>query len=516
MNHKKDIKNKIKNIFAKKDIFTLNKKISATEKSQRKFNLPLSKLIQSQELLVKEKDLAEKSFISLQVKEQENLDALVQKRTALEDEYNKNANKLDKIYKAKLNELKNRIKNQEDLRLMKINQNSRNLKKVLEKTDQRMNRIDQLIATGEEVIRESYLAIDEITKKRSQLGSAIKVYDKKIFMLDNKLEKTKYGLKMKMESNIKKLDNLKNQIENSETNKLNLGKDKNVIELELKSFDNKSINLGRDSSQIEFDISQNKKMVEDLKQRKIKLNKDKSINDNYTEHSEKELYDSLNNLEKMFENTREDYSGLISELNTLDKNKAVLEKDAKMSRLILSSTEKEILEKLSDFDSFSKKLQSARNSHTQNFSLTKKMLKSLQKEYQFSFLVQKKKENKKLVLSYTDTLINDKNKTSELYNIRYKEGESRAETLKKMNENFHILERESEQKNKQFHIKKDVNENELKNILKELDDNDNKIFELKTLKKSETHQSKIYKDRKSSLVKKIDTLNREHKKDFLS
>ena len=204
------------------------------------------------------------------------------------------------------------------------------------------------------------------------MGSAIKVYDKKIFMLDNKLEKTKYGLKMKMESNIKKLDNLKNQIENSETNKLNLGKDKNVIELELKSFDNKSINLGRDSSQIEFDISQNKKMVEDLKQRKIKLNKDKSINDNYTEHSEKELYDSLNNLEKMFENTREDYSGLISELNTLDKNKAVLEKDAKMSRLILSNTEKEILEKLSDFDSFSKKLQSARNSHTQNFSLTKK------------------------------------------------------------------------------------------------------------------------------------------------
>ena len=225
--------------------------------------------------------------------------------------------KLDKIYKAKLNELKNRIKNQEDLRLMKINQNSRNLKKVLEKTDQRMNRIVQLIATGEEVIRESYLAIDEITKKRSQLGSAIKVYDKKIFMLDNKLEKTKYGLKMKMESNIKKLDKLKNHIENSETNKLNLGKDKNVIELELKSFDNKSINLGRDSSQIEFDISQNKKMVEDLKQRKIKLNKDKSINDNYTEHSEKELYDSLNNLEKMFENTREDYSGLISELNTL-------------------------------------------------------------------------------------------------------------------------------------------------------------------------------------------------------
>ena len=70
-------------------------------------------------------------------------------------------------------------------------------------------------------------------------------------------------------------------------------------------------------------------MVEDLKQRKIKLNKDKSINDNYTEHSEKELYDSLNNLEKMFENTREDYSSLISELNTLDKNKAVLEKDAK-------------------------------------------------------------------------------------------------------------------------------------------------------------------------------------------
>ena len=49
--------------------------------------------------------------------------------------------------------------------------------------------------------------------------------------------------------------------------------------------------------------------------------------------------------------------------------------------------------------------------------------------------------------------------------------------------------------------------------MKELDDNDNKIFELKTLKKSETHQLKIYKDRKSSLVKKIDTLNREHKKD---
>ena len=87
------------------------------------------------------------------------------------------------------------------------------------------------------------------------------------------------------------------------------------------------------------------------------------------------------------------------------------------------------------------------------------------------------------------------------------------ETLKKMNENFHILERESEQKNKQLHIKKDVKENELQNILNELDDNDNKIFELKTLKKSETRQLKIYKNRKSSLVKKIETLNREHKKD---
>ena len=103
-----------------------------------------------------------------------------------------------------------------------------------------------------------------------------------------------------------------------------------------------------------------------------------------------------------------------------------------MSRLILSKTEQEILEKLSDFDSFSKKLQSARNSHTQNFSLTKKMLKSLQKEYQLLFSSSRKiKENKKLVLAYIDTLINDKNKTSELYNIRYKEGESRAETLKK-------------------------------------------------------------------------------------
>ena len=91
-------------------------------------------------------------------------------------------------------------------------------------------------------------------------------------------------------------------------------------------------------------------------------------------------------------------------------NKAVLEKDAKMSRLILSNTEKEILEKFSDFDSFSKKLQSARNSHTQNFSLTKKMLKSLQKEYQLLFSSSNKiKEKKILVTSYTDTLINDKN-----------------------------------------------------------------------------------------------------------
>ena len=78
-------------------------------------------------------------------------------------------------------------------------------------------------------------------------------------------------------------------------------------------------------------------------------------------------------------------------------------------------------------------------------------------------------------------------------------------TLKKMKENFHILHKESEQKNKQLHIKKDVKENELQNTLQELDDNDNKIFELKTLKKSETHQLKIYKDRQSSLVKKIDT-----------
>ena len=515
-NYKKNIKKiRSKISLAKKDISTLNKKISATEKSQRKFNLPLIKLIQSNELLVKEKDLAEKSFISLQLKEQENLDDLVQKRIALKEEYNKNAKKLDKIYQAKLNELKNRIKNQEDLRLMKINQNSRNLKKVLEKTDQRMNRINQLIATGDEVVKESYLAIDEITKKRSQLGSSIKIYDKKIFMLDKKLEKTKYGLKMKMESNIKRLDKLKNQIQNSEINRLNLGKDKNVIELELKSFDNKSINLGRNSSQIEFDISQNKKIVEDLKQRKIKLRKDKSINDDYTKQSEKELFDSLYKSEKIFENSREKNSNLLSELNTLEQNQAILEKDAKMSSLILSKTEKEILEKLSDFASFSKKLQSTRNSHTQNFSLTKKMLKSLQKEYQLLLSSSRKiKDNEKLVLSYTDTLINDKNKTSELYHSHYKEGQSRAEILLKMNENFNILERESEQKNKQLYAKKDANENELKNILLELDDNENKSFELKILKKTETHQLKIYEERKRSIIKKIDILNREHKKEF--
>ena len=515
-NYKKNIKKiRSKISLAKKDISRLNKKISATEKSQRKFNLPLIKLIQSNELLVKEKDLAEKSFISLQLKEQENLDDLVQKRIALKEEYNKNAKKLDKIYQAKLNELKNRIKNQEDLRLMKINQNSRNLKKVLEKTDQRMNRINQLIATGDEVVKESYLAIDEITKKRSQLGSSIKIYDKRIFMLDKKLEKTKYGLKMKMESNIKRLDKLKNQIQNSEINRLNLGKDKNVIELELKSFDNKSINLGRNSSQIEFDISQNKKIVEDLKQRKIKLRKDKSINDDYTKQSEKELFDSLYKSEKIFENSREKNSNLLSELNTLEQNQAILEKDAKMSSLILSKTEKEILEKLSDFASFSKKLQSTRNSHTQNFSLTKKMLKSLQKEYQLLLSSSRKiKDNEKLVLSYTDTLINDKNKTSELYHSHYKEGQSRAEILLKMNENFNILERESEQKNKQLYAKKDANENELKNILLELDDNENKSFELKILKKTETHQLKIYEERKRSIIKKIDILNREHKKEF--
>ena len=84
------------------------------------------------------------------------------------------------IFESKLNEIENRIKNHEDLRSLKINQSSRDLNRFLEKTDKRLGQIEQLINTGEEVIKELILKIDELTKKRKASSSSIQFSDKKI------------------------------------------------------------------------------------------------------------------------------------------------------------------------------------------------------------------------------------------------------------------------------------------------------------------------------------------------
>ena len=132
------------------------------------------------------------------IRDREKLDQLMAKRKRLRMQHEENVIGHKALFESKLNELKNRIKNHEDLRSLKINQSSRDLNRFLEKTDKRLGQIEQLINTGEEVIKELILKIEELTKKRKASSSSIQFSDKKIYVLDNRLEKTKANITSKV------------------------------------------------------------------------------------------------------------------------------------------------------------------------------------------------------------------------------------------------------------------------------------------------------------------------------
>ena len=373
--HKNEVKKiKYKISLLKKEVIVFNKKIRKAQKNYEKLMVPLKKLVNGKELLLKEKDVVEKSFINVQLKEQEKLNDVFSKRKLVEEKYNQNSKKLDAVYQAKLKELRNRIKNQEDLRLLKVNQLTNNLTKVLNKAEKRMNKVDQLIITGEEVVKESLSNIDDITKKREQSSSFIKIHDKKIYMLDKRLEKLKYGLRMKLTSLNKKSEKLNNEIHNIEIKKLNLYNEKNALELELKSYEKKVINIGRDPSQIEFEINQNYKILDDLRQKSIKAKKENDLIMASSLQSKKEIAENMKTSEKMLKSAQVKYSDTISKLNIIEQNKVVSDKENKMNSINLSKIETEIVEKHSFFEELSEKVQSLKNIYALELSTTKKML----------------------------------------------------------------------------------------------------------------------------------------------
>ena len=514
--HKNEVKKiKYKISLLKKEMNIFNKKIKKAQKNYGKLMVPLKKLVNGKELLLKEKDVVEKSFINVQLKEQEKLNDVFSKRKLDEEKYNQNSKKLDAVYQANLKELRIRIKNQEDLRLLKVNQLTNNLTKVLNKAEQRMNKVDQLIITGEEVVNESLSNIDDITKKREQSSSFIKIHDKKIYMLDKRLEKLKYGLKMKLTSLNKKSEKLNNEIHNIEIKKLNLYNEKNALELELKSFEKKVISIGRDPSQIEFEINQNYKILDDLRQKSIKAKKENDSIIASRLQSKKEIAENMKTSEKMLKSAQLKYSDTISKLNIIEQNKVVSDKENKMNSINLSKIETEIVEKHSFFEELSEKVQSLKNIYALELSTTKKMLKELKNDYgSISTSSKKIKENEILITSFIELLITEKNKSLELLRNQYKENDYLDKTIRKMKSNFEAVQKEFDQSEKKNNLKADVKKSDLKNLHQETEIIENKIFELKASKKSESQQMKLFIERKKNLQKNMNDLHREHKKDM--
>ena len=153
------IRGKISNL--KNQIHDHNKNIKKENRIFDKLIAPNKKLEIEKNQILKEKDVMEKSYIQFQNSEQEKLDQLMAKRKRLKKQHEDNVIGHKAIFESKLNEFKNRIKNHEDLRSLKINQSSRDLNRFLEKADKRLGQIEQLINTGEEVIKELTLKIEE-------------------------------------------------------------------------------------------------------------------------------------------------------------------------------------------------------------------------------------------------------------------------------------------------------------------------------------------------------------------
>jgi chromosome segregation ATPase len=315
-----NIRGKISNL--KNQIHDHNKNIKKENRIFDKLIAPNKKLEIEKNQILKEKDVMEKSYIQFQNSEQEKLDQLMAKRKRLKKQHEDNVIGHKAIFESKLNEFKNRIKNHEDLRSLKINQSSRDLNRFLEKADKRLGQIEQLINTGEEVIKELILKIEELTKKRKASSSSIQFSDKKIYVLDNRLEKTKANITSKVRLYRKELEIFNLKIEESSLKKLDLDKEKEALALVLKSFEKKIINIGREPSQIEYDIEQNEKLLNQLKQDdRLKLKREDAIKKNNLIQQNKDINDNLALQRKNLISLKKSLSETLTRINILEKQK---------------------------------------------------------------------------------------------------------------------------------------------------------------------------------------------------
>ena len=493
------IRGKISNL--KNQIHDHNKNIKKENRIFDKLIAPNKKLEIEKNQILKEKDVMEKSYIQFQNSEQEKLDQLMAKRKRLKKQHEDNVIGHKAIFESKLNEFKNRIKNHEDLRSLKINQSSRDLNRFLEKADKRLGQIEQLINTGEEVIKELILKIEELTKKRKASSSSIQFSDKKIYVLDNRLEKTKANITSKVRLYRKELEIFNLKIEESSLKKLDLDKEKEALALVLKSFEKKIINIGRDPSQIEYDIEQNEKLLNQLKQDdRLKLKREDAIKKNNLMQQNKDINDNLALQRKNLISLKKSLSETLTRINILEKDQVEIKKEEKISNYEKLKIEKLFLEKNKLFEDVEDKVQAAKNNFKYNFTKSKKIARPLNVDYKLLISSSEKvRDSEKLFESFLKVLIDDRQSIiNKLETFRIEDNKLNKVISGMKNELFEL------EKNYNNEINKIIsNENDSKAELNNISNNlklvDGELFDIKSFKKSEKQQLKLLKERKLNL-----------------
>ena len=499
------IKNKISSLKKQKSEDTLEFKI--INRSYNKLTTPLNKLKEEHQQVLKEKDILEKSFIQNQFNEQKKLDKIVKTRNHIDSNYQINLKIFEKIFNSKMNEFSKRIKAQEDIRILKINQSSNSLDNILEKTGKRLNQIEQLIYAGEDVLKESHINLDHILKRREDYSINIKINDQKIYVLDQKIEAIKVKLDSKTLSLNKKIESFKSRIDKSNIKKFEAEDKKDVIELNIKSYDTTIFNFGKNHSQILYDLNQNENLIDQLNKEKNKAKSDFVLMKNKTAQNKKNLEEDLMKNENILKNVREKEIILKNEISELRRLTKVIENQYLVSKDDLTSTNQILLENQKSFEKCESDLRSKDNKYQRLFKHNKKVLKALSNDYQYISSYSKEiKDNEKLINDYVNVVIQDRNETLEVLEvlkIKLRKLMKEIETLEK---EIDLNKRNYEGSLKLTNNKKSVLKNDKNNIFEKLKLIKNEIFDLKVIRKSEAHQLNIYSERKKNLTTQLDKI----------
>ena len=510
--HKKDHFSKFER--NKKSIITLKNKIAALKKQQSECSLelkinskthnkmvtPLNNFEKEKQHVLNEKDILEKSYIQIQLNEQNKLDEIIRNRNRIESNYQNNLKKFKEMFISKQNEFLKRIKSQEDIRNLKINQSSKYFHNILEKTGKRLSQIEQLIFTGEEVIKESEINLEDILKMRNDASVSIKINDKKVYTLDQKLESLKVKLDLKIRSLNKKNDGLKLRIDKSNNKKFEFQDKKEAIELDLKSLNTTVFNFGQDPSQVQYHIAQNEDLIKRLKEEKNKRKSEFISTKNKMTHNTKELNDSLEKHEKTLKISIEKSIILKNEKSDFIDIKKELENSCVISKDDLIDNNQKLFEYQKSFKNLENDLRYQENKYKSSFNHNEKVLKALSNKYQYLVSYSKEINNdEKLISGYVNTIILERNKNLEALNIRKVELGKLIKELEKLDIEITSNKRNFDEDLYKINDNKSSFENEKSSLSEKLKLIKTEIFDIKVLRKSDDKQLKIFSERENNL-----------------